>query len=84
MRKLSTLLGVALFLTPALGFAQGTPGEDTRDGRYSYRFDDDPLGAVQGGPWTDWFRVRAQPPRTTLIRPRVQFIPELLKSTENI
>ncbi len=83
MRKISLLFGVALLVTPALACAQSN-GAETSDGHYSYRFDDDPLGAVPGGAWSDWFKGHTRRPRSTLIRPRVQFVPELLKSSENI
>ena len=63
-------------------FAQvGT--KDTADG-YGYEFDDDPLNAGGFGPNDATIRVRAKAARTTLIRPRTSFVPEMLKSVENI
>lgn len=56
---------------------------DTPDG-YGYEFDDDPLNAGGFGPNDATIRVRAKAARTTLIRPRTSFVPEMLKSVENI
>ncbi|MBN1609969.1 MAG: hypothetical protein JW940_25300 [Polyangiaceae bacterium] len=56
---------------------------DTNDG-YGYEFDDDPLNAGGFGPNDATIRVRAKAARTTLIRPRTSFVPEMLKSVENI
>lgn len=51
---------------------------------YGYSFDDDPLNAGGFGPNDATIRVRSKAARTTLIRPRTSFIPEMLKSVENI
>ena len=47
-------------------------------------FDDDPLAAGGFGPNDERIRVRRGAQRATLIRPRTHFIPELLKSVENL
>jgi len=75
---------LALTLTTA-AFAQdkGVSSQDTNDG-YGYEFDDDPLNAGGFGPNDATIRVRAKAARTTLIRPRTSFVPEMLKSVENI
>lgn len=57
--------------------------ESEGDG-YGYSFDDDPLNAGGFGPNDATIRVRSKAARTTLIRPRTSFIPEMLKSVENI
>lgn len=62
-------------------FAQTTTTDD--DG-YGYEFDDDPLHAGGFGPNDATIRVRPRAARTTLIRPRTSFIPELLKSMEDL
>ena len=49
-----------------------------------YEFDDDPLSAGGFGPSDATIKVRPKAARTTLIRPRTHFIPEMLKSVENI
>ena len=85
-------IGLAAFvLTPAL-FAQVKTTETAAagaaagggDGGYGYEFDDDPLNAGGFGPNDATIRVRPKAARTTLIRPRTSFVPEMLKSVENI
>ena len=58
-------------------------GDDGDDG-YGYEFDDDPLAAGGFGPNDATIRVRPKAARTTLIRPRTSFVPEMLKSVENL
>ena len=55
-----------------------------QSGDYGYKFEDDPLSAGGFGPADATIRVRPGPVRTTLIRPRTSFVPEMLKSVENI
>jgi hypothetical protein len=64
---------------PAAGGAGGG-----RDEGYGYEFSDDPLAAGGFGPNDATIRVRPGPVRTTLIRPRTSFVPEMLKSVENL
>ena len=59
-------------------------GGDSKDEGYGYTFDDDPLNAGGFGPNDATIRVRPRAARTTLIRPRTSFVPEMLKSVENI
>jgi len=54
------------------------------DKGYGYEFSDDPLSAGGFGPNDATIRVRPGPVRTTLIRPRTSFVPEMLKSVENL
>jgi hypothetical protein len=75
------LLGVLLFTTEAL--AQSKAGGKKEEG-YGYEFSDDPLAAGGFGPNDATIRVRSGPVRTTLIRPRTSFVPEMLKSVENL
>ena len=58
-------------------------GGESKDG-YGYEFSDDPLSAGGFGPNDATIRVRPGPVRTTLIRPRTSFVPEMLKSVENL
>ena len=51
---------------------------------YGYSFDDDPLNAGGFGPNDATIRVRPRAARATLIRPRTTFVPEMLKSVENL
>jgi hypothetical protein len=73
-------MGVLLFTTEAL--AQGKSGK--KEEGYGYDFSDDPLAAGGFGPNDATIRVRPGPVRTTLIRPRTSFVPEMLKSVENL
>jgi len=72
-------LGVLLFATEALA-----QGKSKKEEGYGYDFSDDPLNAGGFGPNDATIRVRPGPVRTTLIRPRTSFVPEMLKSVENL
>jgi hypothetical protein len=83
-------LATTLFVS-ATSFAQGAKpaaaaaaaGGGKEEG-YGYEFSDDPLSAGGFGPNDATIRVRPGPVRTTLIRPRTSFVPEMLKSVENL
>jgi hypothetical protein len=81
-------LAGAFVLSSASAFAQDAKpaaGSDSSgNGDYGYKFEDDPLAAGGFGPSDATIRVRPGPVRTTLIRPRTSFVPEMLKSVENI
>jgi hypothetical protein len=81
----ATLAIATLVVAPAV-FAQGKAAakEGKGDDGYGYTFDDDPLNAGGFGPNDATIRVRPRAARTTLIRPRTSFVPEMLKSVENI
>ncbi len=64
--------------------AGAAAGGSGGSGDYGYKFEDDPLSAGGFGPADATIRVRPGPVRTTLIRPRTSFVPEMLKSVENI
>ncbi len=88
---LGGLMATSLVLVSAQSFAQDAPaatstggGGDKGSGDYGYKFEDDPLSAGGFGPADATIRVRPGPVRTTLIRPRTSFVPEMLKSVENI
>jgi hypothetical protein len=72
-------IGAAVLAMSGLSFAQ----DDKKEG-YGYEFDDDPLSAGGFGPNDATIRVRPRAARTTLIRPRTSFVPEMLKSVENL
>jgi hypothetical protein len=76
-------LGAAALLLSAVSSAQEIQETKSEDG-YGYSFDDDPLNAGGFGPNDATIRVRAKAARTTLIRPRTSFVPEMLKSVENL
>ncbi len=74
------LLGSGVLLIAATAAAQS--GGD--DQGYGYEFTDDPLSAGAVSPHDATLKVRPGPVRTTLIRPRTSFVPEMLKSVENL
>jgi hypothetical protein len=98
MKKLvfTAMVGASLILSAAPSFAQDAPAGGGgagagaggagggNGGDYGYKFEDDPLSAGGFGPADATIRVRPGPVRTTLIRPRTSFVPEMLKSVENI
>jgi len=81
-------LAGAFVLSSVSSFAQDAKpaagGDSGGNGDYGYKFEDDPLAAGGFGPSDATIRVRPGPVRTTLIRPRTSFVPEMLKSVENI
>jgi hypothetical protein len=85
----SGLVAAAFVLLSVPCFADDPPAATTTgggkdSGDYGYKFSDDPLSAGGFGPSDATIRVRPGPVRTTLIRPRTSFVPEMLKSVENI
>jgi hypothetical protein len=93
-RVLFGLVAAAFVLSSAAAFAQQPGGGGGggvkatagggKDEGYGYEFSDDPLAAGGFGPNDATIRVRPGPVRTTLIRPRTSFVPEMLKSVENL
>jgi hypothetical protein len=86
---LALAIGMSAFVLAPATFAQPkgkTAAKETKSGDegYGYTFDDDPLNAGGFGPNDATIRVRPRAARTTLIRPRTSFVPEMLKSVENI
>ncbi|MGE0322795.1 MAG: hypothetical protein AB7K71_16885 [Polyangiaceae bacterium] len=79
--RFAVLVGVAIAFTAPNVFAQDKKDDDKG---YGYEFDDDPLNAGGFGPNDATIRVRPRAARTTLIRPRTSFVPEMLKSVENL
>lgn len=75
---------IALAASSALAQAPAAGGGGEGAEGYGYTFDDDPLNARGFGPNDATIRVRARAARTTLIRPRTSFVPEMLKSVENL
>lgn len=51
---------------------------------YGYVFHDDPLNAGDGGSMAASIIVRPKAGHALLIRPRMQFVTEMLKSVENL
>ena len=76
--------GAAFAQAPKAAGAPAAGGGGGKDEGYGYEFSDDPLAAGGFGPNDATIRVRPGPVRTTLIRPRTSFVPEMLKSVENL
>ncbi len=83
------VLVMGLIGVSSTAYAQGkaaaavTAGGGKEEG-YGYTFNDDPLSAGGFGPNDATIRVRPNAVRNTLIRPRTTFVPEMLKSVENL
>lgn len=80
----SVAVGLATLVVSGAAFAQEKPAAADKGEGYGYEFDDDPLAAGGFGPNDATIRVRPRAARTTLIRPRIQFVDEMLKSVENL
>ncbi len=80
---LAVVAGLFALAVSSSAFAQAVKDQKTTDG-YGYTFEDDPLNAGGFGPNDATIRVRPRAARTTLIRPRTSFVPEMLKSVENL
>ena len=81
------LVAIAMLLVSSSALAQNAKPAAAAGGKdegYGYEFSDDPLSAGGFGPNDATIRVRPGPVRTTLIRPRTSFVPEMLKSVENL
>ncbi len=74
----------AAFALVSMASTTALAQEEEGDEGYGYEFDDDPLNAGGFGPNDATIRVRPSAARTTLIRPRTSFVPEMLKSVENL
>lgn len=87
-RSVQRVLGTALALlitTAGTAQAQGRPAaSSTKDRDISYVFEDDPLQAGATNPNDVRIMVFAYGMRQQLIRPRTAFVPELLKTVENL
>lgn len=81
--SMAMLVASAAFAQGAAAGGGGAKASDSKEG-YGYEFSDDPLSAGGFGPNDATIRVRPGPVRTTLIRPRTSFVPEMLKSVENL
>jgi len=88
-KTLGLFAGAAILLVASNAFAavaRTVEGGDkaSKEEGYGYEFGDDPLSAGGFGPNDATIKVRPGPVRRTLIRPRTSFVPEMLKSVENL
>jgi hypothetical protein len=84
MIRRQATVGLAAFAAVVLAVSAASAQKESAGGDegYGYEFDDDPLNAGGFGPNDATIRVRPRAARTTLIRPRTSFVPEMLKSVE--
>jgi hypothetical protein len=82
----SLLAFVTVVFSASLAFAddKGYVENGAANGDQSVIFRDDPLAAGGLGPNDVRITVPPSPKRVTLLRPRTQFIQEMLKSVENL
>jgi hypothetical protein len=73
---------IAVVCASTTAFAQDCEG--IGDECYGYKFDDEQLLGGVGGPRGANITLRQSVVRRTLIRPRTNFVPELMKSVEKI
>ncbi len=78
-----TALAAACVLFSNLALADGNGYVESQDGKdQNVVFKDDPLAAGGFGPKDIRIMVMPKPPRVMLVRPRTQFVTEMLKSVE--
>lgn len=80
-RFLAGSVALALVVTGSL--AAAAPKEEKKNDQ-AMEFNDDPLEAGGLGPNDVGIKVRSGPVRSTLIKPRMTFIPQMLKSVQNL
>ena len=90
-RSILVAIGVVSLLTLGAGSAQAQdrpasqPAEPLvfgTDATYEVKFDDDPLAALPNGTIIPRITVRSGTLHARLMRPRTQFVVEMLKSTD--
>ena len=82
MKKIMILAGAMLVLSSSVAFADGTYTENQDGKDQNVVFKDDPLAAGGFGPHDARIMVMPTPKRVMLVRPRTQFVTEMLKSVE--
>jgi hypothetical protein len=81
-RTLAAAIAAIVVLCSNLALADDTYVENNTGKDQSVVFKDDPLAAGQFGPNDARIMVLPQPKRVMLLRPRTQFVTEMLKSVE--
>ncbi len=85
MLKLSHAIAAGLLAASGVALAAPAAADPSKkDDRYGYIFDDDVLNAPQNGANNGNIVVMPRKERVRLMRPRVQFVTEMLKSVENM
>ena len=77
-------LALVLAASPALAQQSTPPAASTKPETYGYVFRDDPLNAGGFDVNDVQIRVLRHGMRTTLIRPRTDFVPEMIVSVEKL
>ncbi len=80
MKKI--MIVAAMLLSSSAAFADGTYTENQDGKDQNVIFKDDPLAAGGFGPHDARIMVMPTPKRVMLVRPRTQFVTEMLKSVE--
>ncbi|WP_437648134.1 hypothetical protein [Sorangium sp. So ce362] len=83
-RSLFSVKAALLVLCVSIPEAAAQDRTPTRQENYSYRFTDDLLDASNGAASGAMLQVRQLGRRDRLLRPRLHFIPEMLKSVESM
>ena len=79
------LIAAGILLASSVASADNTGYTESQSGKdQSVEFKDDVLAAGGFGPNDARIMVMPTPKRVTLIRPRTQFVTEMLKSVENL
>jgi hypothetical protein len=79
-----TLMGIALGIALCATASQASADPTKKDDSYGYIFQDDALAADTLGSATAQIKVLKLGRRDRLLRPRVHFVAEMLKSVENM
>jgi hypothetical protein len=82
--KYRHLAALAAALLSRTRVASAETAADCRRGDCEYRFDDEALNDPGWSAYGDYLKIRPPAKRVMLIRPRVSFVPELLKSTNGV
>lgn len=83
MKTIGLIVGAAFLLTNSGVVAAQTRAACTR-GDCEYHFDDEAMNAPGYSAYGQWFVSHRAPKRVLLIRPRVSYVAELLKSPDGV
>ncbi|AGP33702.1 hypothetical protein BE04_12935 [Sorangium cellulosum] len=83
-RSLFSITAALLFLCASISEAAAQDKTPAKQENYSYTFTDDLLDASNSNATGAMLQVRQPGRRDRLLRPRLHFIPEMLKSVESM